>query len=209
MRTSLLTIFSLAVAATFAPAAPLTWPQGYVPFSAVYYRSSAPLSPGVYRGNNQIVSGLTTTGEQFAELTQYLRSLPDIADRELYVNNPIELAPGVFFTNVLVPTVAERQGDFGSDAESFGSVTDPYNGNPFPGGIIVADRLFGTFAFRLGGADPVTVAAAPEPGGALPVVLGTIVLVGIALPRRLPLRFVKSASLNSSGSSMGPHSCGN
>jgi hypothetical protein len=161
--TSAIVLFVLH--SSLSAADPLSWPQGYVPFSAVYnvdpFRGASPLPPGVYTGFNQIISGLTGTAAQSGDLSRYLESLPPIDDRELYANDPIELAPGVFFTDVLVSTIAEHQGNFGPDLGSFGPVYDPLSGLPFPDGIIPESRLFGTFAFLVGGDDPVSPVPSP------------------------------------------------
>jgi len=104
------------------------------------------------------------------ELVEYLRSLPAVSGNQLYANQPIELAPGRFFNNVIVPTAAEREGNFGA----FGPIYDPMTSAPFAGGIIPMSRFGELFAFRVGPADPVS--STPEPAALFPTALGIAIL---------------------------------
>ncbi len=71
----------------------------------------------------------------------------------------IQLAPGVFFSNVFVPTPAQRTGVFTAFSQP---LIDPVSGIPFAQNLIPTSRLFGDnglFAFEVGPAS----SAAPEP----------------------------------------------
>ena len=58
-----------------------------------------------------------------------------------------QLVPQAASVNILVPTAAERGGDFSKSVDGTGkavSITDPTTGVPFPGNIIPANRLYAT-----------------------------------------------------------------
>jgi Carboxypeptidase regulatory-like domain/TonB-dependent Receptor Plug Domain len=57
-----------------------------------------------------------------------------------------QLVPQASSINILVPTAAERTGDFSRSVDGTGraiSVTDPTTGLPFSGGVIPASRIYG------------------------------------------------------------------
>jgi hypothetical protein len=96
-----------------------------------------------------------------------IRSLPlPSSPNEAFSNTSIELAPGQFFSDVLVPTSAERGGDF---RDFGGIITDPLCGCPFPGNIVPAVLLGRFYAFRLAPAS-----AVPESSSLVDLALGGI-----------------------------------
>ena len=193
MRTKLvLTLFLFLIATSFVcQADPIAFPQGYIPFSFLDYETFPD------QGGYSLVVGETTTLADRALLLQYLNSLPSIAGNQQYGNNPIELAPGQFFNNVLVPTYAERQGDFQDfgyviyDPETFSPSpvisqfaidysSPPGNYLPFPGNYLPLDLVGDIYAFRLGAGDGAS--AAPEPDNLLLCALG---IVALGMSRRI------------------------
>ncbi|HEX4169157.1 MAG TPA: hypothetical protein VHZ55_27150, partial [Bryobacteraceae bacterium] len=161
MRTILVLSLALFATSCLCSATPIAFPQGFVPFSFLDYQTFS--GPSGY----SLVAGEISSAQAQVQLGEYLSSLPAISDNQRYQNQPIELAPGLFFDNVLVPTAEEIQGDF-QDAGV--SVYDPKTGIPFPGGIIPRSRLSELFAFRLGPGS--AVSTAPEPGGFVLFALG-------------------------------------
>lgn len=166
---------------SFCTADPIVFPQGYVPLSWVDYVT--PPDPNGYR----LVVGEAVLGAQ-TTLWAYLKTLPALSSDQMYVNQSIELAPGLFFANVLVPTTADIVGDlrnFGGvipDPMSFTpSPFDSLSGyyysslppgmyRPFVQNIIPLSRLFDPFVFWLGPAQDVS--ATPEPYGLSLIVTG-------------------------------------
>ncbi|HEY1946754.1 MAG TPA: hypothetical protein VGG97_07100 [Bryobacteraceae bacterium] len=166
----------------------ITFPSGDIPFSSLDYISKP--DPNGYL----LVVG-TISPDSLSQFMSYLNSLPALSGNQPYSNASIELAPGLFFSNVMVPTTAERQGLF----EDFGGlIYNPYTfimpavgwspvgifynllpGEylPFAGNDIPTSLLGDPFAFRLGPSDP--SAAAPEPAGLLLIGTG-FVLLGLA-----------------------------
>lgn len=156
LRAKILALSFLLVAAVTCSAASISFPDDFIPFTSIYYTA--------YVNGNVLIVG-EGTGEPFRD---YLQSLPIPNSGQKYIDARIELAPGRFFSHILVPTEAERQGDF----SAFGiPVYDPYTGRPFPGNHIPFDRLGGIFAFR-SNFTPVT--PTPEPA------TGCLIAAGIA-----------------------------
>ncbi len=121
-----------------------TWPSGFIPFAFVYSVSGI-------AGNNQLVIGSPGSGG-YREIALRL-PLPAAPD-QMFCGTRVELAPGRFFDGVYVPTAQERVGDFSRSTDVAGrmiTLYDPLVGTnqPFPGNIIPASRLDGTYAFRV------------------------------------------------------------
>ena len=170
MRNRFLLAMALLMPFSRCLADPIVFPPGYIPFSKLDY-----LTRPDSKGYSLIVG---ETGPGFGELMHYLQSLAPVSGNQQYANRSIELAPGMFFSNVLVPTSSERHGDF---RDSGGVLYDPLAGpwvggqtqfavnyGLFPGGyqpfvqsIIPMSRMGELFAFRIGPGDPLS--AAPEP----------------------------------------------
>ena len=106
MRTFLLVAAGLLSTVFSGQAASITFPAGYVPFTSIYYES------GPDQNGYSIVEGVLTTINQNGALYEYLLSLPALSDTQAYTNPSIELAPGLFFSNVLVPTSAKHPRGF-------------------------------------------------------------------------------------------------
>ena len=121
-----LTVFALLATSFLCQAEPISFPTGYVPFSFIDYMT-LPDSDGV-----RLVVGEVGSSNARANLLSYLAALPPVTGNQQYVGGPIELAPGLFFNDVLVPTVAERAGDFESFREP---IYDPITGALFSLGI--------------------------------------------------------------------------
>jgi hypothetical protein len=183
MRNHALLALALLVPSAFCTADPTTFPQGFTPFTSLDYRTFTD------QNGYSLVVGEITTLDGMNNLWNYLSSLPALSGNQHYANQPIELAPGVFFTNVLVPTSDERQGNFGDfggpiydpmtgtpgTATQFAAYYDltPANYKPFSGNIIPMSRLFGIYAFRVGP----DVSSVPEPAAFLLLALGMTPLV--------------------------------
>jgi hypothetical protein len=110
------------------------FPSGLIPFSSISYVTAA-------RSNgDRLVVGYTTQS-QIA-----LVPLPNTTN-DTFCDSTVQLAPGQYFSNVYVPTAAER---FGDNSGFPSLLYDPLTGLPFPAGIIPASRLYGLFAWRIG-----------------------------------------------------------
>ncbi len=156
----------LVLASARIHASPIAFPSGFVPLTSIESTSPAPSGVRLILGYSTFPAFATirslplpsTTGEQFSEAS-------------------IQLAPGQFFSNVYVPTNAERFGDF---RDFDGVVLDPLSGQPFPGNIIPTSVLGGIYAFRVGPAAP-----APEPSSLYEIGWGAAVIL-VALRIRKP-----------------------
>lgn len=184
MRNSVLLILSSLISLSLCQADPIVFPSGYIPFDSLYYMT--------HRDQNgySLVFGQTP---HLNDLMHYLQSLPPLTGSQQYANGRIELAPGVFFTNVLVPTSAERYGDFRDfGAPIYNPMAGPIFGSssqfaanyglppgiylPFTQNIIPASLLGDFFAFRIGPSDPVSTT--PEPSALLLFVIGLPAILG-------------------------------
>ncbi len=112
---------------------------GYTPFTSIYY-----VSPPSANGDRLVVGKMTmATFSQRSSIP--LPSFPN----EMFADVAIELAPGMFFSRVYIPTAAERMGDFSSFG---GMLMDPLANMPFPANMIPPSRLPDPYAFRIKGA---------------------------------------------------------
>jgi hypothetical protein len=187
--TSTVFVLALALGAPLVRchAGTITFPSGDIPFSSLDYISKP--DPAGY----SLVVG-TISPDSLSDFTLYLNSLPALAGNQAYSNTSIELAPGLFFSNVMVPTTAERQGlfqDFGGpiynpfefiSSAGWSPVAIFYNllpGQyaPFAGNYIPTTLFGDPFAFRIDLSDP--SAAVPEPAGLLLIGMGFL-LIGLA-----------------------------
>ncbi len=113
-----LKVFALLATSFLCQAEPISFPTDYVPFSFIDYLSLSD-SNGF-----RLVVGEVGSPDKRQSLLSYLAALPAVTGNQQYVGTPIQLAPGLFFNNVLVPTVSERAGDFASFR---GPILDPIN----------------------------------------------------------------------------------
>jgi hypothetical protein len=192
--TSTIFVLALALGAPLVrcQAEAITFPSGDIPFSSLDYISKP--DPEGY----SLVVG-TISPDSLSDFMLYLNSLPALSGNQSYSNASIELAPGLFFSNVMVPTTAERQGlfeDFGGpiynpfaliSSAGWSPVAIFYNllpGQyaPFAGNYIPTSLFGDPFAFRIGPSDP--SATVPEPAGLLLIGIG-FVLLGLAGSRLL------------------------
>lgn len=137
-----------------------------IPFESIYYVT--PPSPN----GDQLVVGKFSSVAAWLDFYYSLLPLPAVPN-EMFADSSIELAPGVYFTGVYVPTNPERHGDFSTFA---GLLIDPLTNQPFAqNNILPASRIPDPFAIR------VRDQAVPEPGT---VTVTLLALAGI-LARRL------------------------
>ncbi len=171
----LLTVF--ATAAMGLQADPIAFPPGFVPFTSIEYVTSAlPNGDRLVLGN----APLPTLKE--------LQSIPYPSSLgQVFSDSQIQLAPGQYFSDVYVPTPADRVGYY---PEFAGLLIDPSSGTPFPGGIIPTSRLFGYYAFRLA---PGVITPTPEPTSFLLIAAGAALLFLNPLRRIRRLGFFRSA----------------
>jgi Baseplate J-like protein len=98
-----------------------------IPFTQIYYVTQPSKA-----GDRLVVAAPALLPPLFLNLVP----LPNLPDGRQQICDPLQLAPG-FYANVLVPTAAERSGDFSPFADA---LLDPATGQPFPGGIIPPSR---------------------------------------------------------------------
>jgi hypothetical protein len=132
----------------------LKFPPGVTPFSSINY-----VAAGNTSGDQLVVGTLTGGLNTLAAL-----ALPDSAN-ELYCDSAVELAPGQYYSNVYVPSAAERGGNFSAFS---GLLVNPANNQPFPGGVIPASQLTQVYAIRIGAAQVRLAAKGWSPTGSLP-----------------------------------------
>jgi len=118
----------------------LSFPANLIPFSSVAYVTAANAA-----GQQLVVGNLTGGANILTQLPP-----PDSND-EFYCDSAVQLASGQFYSNVFVPSLQERAGNFRAFA---GLLVDPANNQPFPGGVIPGNRLGAVYAFRIGAAQP-------------------------------------------------------
>ena len=132
----------------------LNFPPGVTPFSAISYVTA------VNAAGDQLVVGTLAGGLN----TLAALALPD-ATNEMYCDSAVQLAPGQYYSNVYVPSAAERSGNFSAFS---GLLVNPANNQPFPGGVIPASQLTQVYAIRIGAAQVQLAAKGWSPTGSLP-----------------------------------------
>ena len=158
--------FCLVLASSTAHASPIPFPSGFIPLTSLAYVSAHDAN-GV-----RLVMGYSTF-QAFATI----RALPEPSfENESFADFSIALAPGDIFSNVYVPTSAERDGDF---RDFGGPFIDPFSGYPFPQNIIPASLLGGIYAFRVAPAAPV-----PEPRPVYTIAAGVGTAIALLLRKR-------------------------
>ena len=171
----LVLLLASIVSAASLQAASIAFPSGLIPFNSIANQTAKDAS------GNMLVLGYTNQA-----LSSALVSIPlPTSLNEAFSNAYVGLAPAVFFSNVLVPTAAQRSGNFSAFSQP---LIDPGTGVAFPGNFIPADLLFGNnglFAFEIGPSSTAT----PEPSA-------WTLLVGGALALGILLR-ISSHNLNS------------
>ncbi len=156
------------------------FPTGVIPFATIDYITGPDASGDwLVVGEAMPVDSLDPSlswSQGFLNLVP-LPNLPD----QLFKDQHIELAPGLYFDSVYVPPAQERFGDFPSFA---GLLTDPLTGQAFPGGIIPPNQMGSPAALRI--CDSCAVTGAPEPGTFNAVMAGIAALTLLAAGRRMP-----------------------
>ena len=163
LRNVPLILIGTIVSALGCRADPIVFPDCFIPFGSIFH-VSAPDANGY-----SIVEGLVDAEHTVGPLYQYVTSLPVPTEDQTFANQEIELAPGMFFSNVLVPTTAEREGNFESVDIP---IIDPYSNGPFSQNIIPLS-LFGTpFVFVLAPA----ASDSPVPEPSMSILVGPAIL---------------------------------
>jgi hypothetical protein len=151
-------LFAFCFLTATLQAASISFPTGLVPFNSIA-NETAPAANG----------DILVLGYANPALESALGSLPlPDAPNETFSDASIQLAPGQFFSNVLVPTAAQRGGDYSAFSQP---LIDPLTGTPFAGNIIPNVRLFGLYAFEVGP----QAATIPEPSA-----LNLMLIAGLA-----------------------------
>ncbi len=177
MKRSLL-LFAFCSSAALLQAASIPFPPALIPFNSIANETAKDSS------GNMLVLGYTNPA-----LLPALVSIPfPSSPSEVFSNTLVGLAPAVFFSNVFVPTPAQRVGDFSAFSQP---LIDPNTSTAFPRNIIPASLLFGNngfFAFEVG---PST-SATPEPS-ALSLILGGALALGLfgAIKRRVVTKSIE------------------
>lgn len=162
LRNVCLILIGILISALGCKADPIVFPDGYIPFGSIFY-VSAPDADGY-----SIVEGLVDAEDTVDPLLRYVNSLSTPTKDQTFANEEVELAPGMFFSNVLVPTTDEREGNFESVDIP---IIDVYSNAPFPQNIIPMDLLGTPFVFVL--APATSDSPVPEPS--------TLILTGLAI----------------------------
>jgi len=118
----------------------VNFPPAFVPFSTIDYVTAAN-SAGDHLVVGALAGGLGTIN---------VFPLPSSPD-QVFCGSQVQLAPQQFFSNIYVPSAAERAGIFTAFT---GLLLDPLTNQPFPNGVIPATRLGPVYAFRIGPAQP-------------------------------------------------------
>ena len=159
MTKSLLFVGTFALLLWAKPATSSSFPTTFIPFTSIATQTTSP-------SGDLLILGYTSSGTQTG-----VNAFPLPASvNEVFTNALVQLAPSQYFSNVYVPTAAERTGDYSSFA---GTLIDPLTGAPFAQNVIPASELFGNnglYAIRIG---PQTAEAVPEP-----TTLGLLSLAG-------------------------------
>ncbi len=155
----LLLLLAFCSSAGLSRAASIPFPPNLIPFNAIA-NETAKDSNG-----NMLVLGYTNVA-----LLPALISLPFPSSPNEVFTGSVGLAPGIFFSNVFVPTVAQRSGDFSAFSQP---LIDPMTNTAFARNLIPTSRLFGDnglFAFEVGPASSAT----PEPSVPSLIFVGTL-----------------------------------
>ena len=155
---------AFCVPATLLQSASIPFPTGLIPFNSIANETQKDPS------GNVLVLGYTNTA-----LLPALTGIPypNFAN-ETFATASVQLAPGQFFSNVFVPTIAQRAGVFSAFPQP---LIDPPTGMAFPRNSIPTALLFGDngfFAFEVG---PQTTST-PEPSTAY-FITGAILLMAL------------------------------
>ncbi len=157
-------LFALVFSAASLQADSVPFPPGLIPFNSIANQTAADSS------GNILVLGYTNPALESALVSIPLPTSPN----EMFSNALVGLAPGVFYSDVFLPTAAQRAGDFSSFSQP---LIDPLTGTQFPANLIPASLLFGNngfFAFEVGPSTTPT----PEPS-AWTLLLGGALVLGI------------------------------
>ena len=154
-------------------ASPIPFPAGFIPFSSIDY-VTAPVQNGdrLVLGNGSLNTLIGINAIPFPS-----------SSGQIFASSSIELAPGQVFSNVYVPTPADRSGAY---PEFAGLLIDPVTGQPFSGGIIPSSLLFGYYAFRLA---PGATTPTPEPAS------WALLVTGVSIFFLSKLRLARKAKI--------------
>lgn len=155
----LLLLLAFCSSAVLSRAASIPFPPSLIPFNSIA-NETAKDSNG-----NMLVLGYTNVALLPAPVSIPFPSSPN----EVF-SGTVELAPGIFFSNVFIPTPAQRSGDFSAFSQP---LIDPTTNTAFPRNLIPTSRLFGNnglFAFEVGPSSSAT----PEPSAPSLVFVGTL-----------------------------------
>lgn len=161
MTSSLKFLCTITVLLLTKPAFSASFPTTFIPFTSIASETTS-------SNGDLLILGYTSSTTQ-ASVNNL--PLPSVTN-EKFTDALVQLAPSQFFSNVYIPTPAERAGDYSSFA---GTLIDPLTSSPFASNIIPLVRLFGNnglYAVRVG---PQATTATPEP-----TTFGLIALAGLA-----------------------------
>ncbi len=112
---------------------------GGIPFASIAYVTAANGA-----GDHLVVGALNGGAATVGAINS---AIPQPAITNQTFCGQIALAPAQFYSNVYVPTAAERAGNFGAFA---GLLVNPSTNQPYPNGTIPAAQLGGVYAWRIG-----------------------------------------------------------
>ena len=132
----------------------VNFPPGFIPFSSIGYVTAADSA------GDHLVVGVPASGA----LALIAANIPVPAfTNQTFCDAQVQLAPGQYYPNVYVPTVAELNGNF----SAFSGLLTDSNNQPYPNGAIPLSQLSSVFAWRIGAAQAGSTNGSFSPTGSM------------------------------------------
>ena len=126
----------------------VNFPSGLVPFTSIYYVTAADSA------GDHVVVGLPSP-----DFSNFLDTVPPPAfANQTFCDTQVQLAPQQFYSNVYVPTAAERAGNFQAFS---GLLISPATNQPYPNGVFPESGFNTVWGLRIG---PAQVASSGNGG---------------------------------------------
>ncbi|HEX6893859.1 MAG TPA: kelch repeat-containing protein, partial [Bryobacteraceae bacterium] len=129
-----------------------------IPFASIAYVTAANSA-----GDHLVVGSLAGGAGALGAINA---NIPPPAFTNQTFCGQVQFAAGQFYSNVYVPTAAERAGNFSQFA---GLLVDPANNQAFPGGIIPPKQLGAVYAWRIGATQVASALQGWSPTGSMSI----------------------------------------